>query len=390
MNFELTDEQRMLSEAAREALGRHDTIAAARAAADGADALDLWPTAVEAGWAGLLCSEQAGGAGLGFFDAMLVAEECGRRVADAGLLGHLPASLMLQHAAETGDAAAADVIEAVAGGSERAAAIHTAPPLRPGDDSGWTVDGRGGPRLPALRIADGRVSGIAGFQPDLAQADLIVALAVDAVGEPKIVLLDPEGDGIEIEPTSAYDASRRLAHLSAESAPARVLEADAAAAGTAAWNLAQALLGADALGVAEAAREMALAYAKDRHTFGRPIGSYQAVKHNLVEMLRLAGTARSLTYYAGLAETAMPGELTRACACVRAAGEQAANYSARMNIATHGGIGVTWEHDAPFFWRRAQLSRILLGGEAGALERVAESVLQAAAQAAPAPEPVAA
>jgi alkylation response protein AidB-like acyl-CoA dehydrogenase len=386
MNFELTDEQRMLSEAAADALGRHDTIAATRAAAEGAEALDLWDTAVEAGWPGLLCAEDAGGAGLGVFDAMLVAEECGRRIADPGLIGHLPASLMLQHAADAGDAAAAEEISAIAGGSARAATIHTAPPVR---GSGWTVDGPDGPRLGALTLdrsgGEARVSGVAGFQPDLAAADVIVAVAVGADGEPTIALLDPHGDGLDIEPATAYDASRRLAHLRAESAPARVLDVDAAIVGAKAWDLAQAFLGADALGVAEATREMALAYAKDRQTFGRPIGSYQAVKHNLVEMLRLAGTARSLTYYAGLAEATMPEELTRACACVRAAGEKAAGYSARMNIATHGGIGVTWEHDAPYYWRRAQLSRILLGGEAGALHRVAEAVIEAAANRTPAP-----
>ncbi len=84
MNFELTDEQRMLRDAATDALGRQDTLAAARAAADGADPLDLWPVAADAGWAGLLVGEERGGAGLGLLDAMLVLEQAGRRLATHG------------------------------------------------------------------------------------------------------------------------------------------------------------------------------------------------------------------------------------------------------------------------------------------------------------------
>ncbi len=91
MNFELTDEQEMLREAAIDALGRHPSLAAARQAADGAERLDLWPVAVEAGWCGLLVSEERGGAGLGLFDAMLVLEQCGRTLASTGLVGTSPA-----------------------------------------------------------------------------------------------------------------------------------------------------------------------------------------------------------------------------------------------------------------------------------------------------------
>src|SRR5256885_14390531 len=96
MNFALTDEQEFLREAARGALSRHKTIEAARAALEDPDALpDLWPTAVEAGWPGLLIDEEHGGAGLGVFDAMLVAEECGRVLAAVALLGLVPATAIL-------------------------------------------------------------------------------------------------------------------------------------------------------------------------------------------------------------------------------------------------------------------------------------------------------
>jgi alkylation response protein AidB-like acyl-CoA dehydrogenase len=94
MNFSLTEEQQMLRSAAVDALSRLHTIAGARAALDGSELLDLWPTAREAGWTGLLLSEEHGGAGLNAFDAMLVMEQCGRRLTGAGLLGHLTATFL--------------------------------------------------------------------------------------------------------------------------------------------------------------------------------------------------------------------------------------------------------------------------------------------------------
>nr|MDQ4041042.1 acyl-CoA dehydrogenase family protein [Actinomycetota bacterium] len=98
MNFELSDEQRDLQEAARGALSRHKTVEAARDALDGGERLDLWDMAREVGWPGLLVSEQHGGAGLGGLDAMLVLAECGRALASVPLLGHVPATAVLDAA----------------------------------------------------------------------------------------------------------------------------------------------------------------------------------------------------------------------------------------------------------------------------------------------------
>ena len=136
MNLELTDEQTFLREAAREALSRVKTVAAAREALEDPSARpDLWPTAREAGWAGLLVSEDNGGAGLSAFDAMLVMTEAGRVLAGVELLGHLPASSLL-------DAAGDARVDAVADGEVRACFV----PARPPDESGgsWTVEPRAG------------------------------------------------------------------------------------------------------------------------------------------------------------------------------------------------------------------------------------------------------
>ncbi|MEA2168995.1 MAG: hypothetical protein QOF76_2295, partial [Solirubrobacteraceae bacterium] len=110
MNFALTDEQQFLTEAADQALERLKTIEAAREALEG-DALDLWPTAVEAGWTGLLVPEEHDGAGLGLAEAQLVLERCGRLLADARLLGHLPASALLPRADLASGAARAAFVD---------------------------------------------------------------------------------------------------------------------------------------------------------------------------------------------------------------------------------------------------------------------------------------
>jgi alkylation response protein AidB-like acyl-CoA dehydrogenase len=127
---------------------------------------------------------------------------------------------------------------------------------------------------------------------------------------------------------------------------------------------------------------VSVAYAKERFTFGRAIGSYQAVKHGLVEILRRQENARSLMYYAGWARQDAPDEFPLAASALRVAAGNGLDYAARENISVHGGIGATWEHDAPLYFRRSQLSRRLLGGTGGATDRVAGELLAQARAAA--------
>jgi alkylation response protein AidB-like acyl-CoA dehydrogenase len=382
MNFELSNEQRLLREAARTALSRIDSIAAARAARDGDPLPDLWPTAIDAGWTGLLVGEEHGGAGLDLFDAMLVLEECGRRLNGAGLIGHLAATRVLVRAAAHGDHHAGAVLPALAAGEQRAAIVLARPPDV--DGKPWTVDADGGGNhragVPVARIdaARGglRVTGIAGYQLDASGADLLVIPArVNDDDLRPVLVIGPEAPGLRVEPTARGDASRPIARVTLDDVVARPL-----AAGVDdlvdAWDVAQALLAADALGVSEAMLEMGVAYAKDRYAFGRPIGSYQAVKHQLVEILRHVETTRSLCYYAGYAAEARHEELALASACARFAAERASTYATRTCIAVHGGVGVTWEHDAPLHWRRAQLSRLIAGGVTGAGDRVATQIIK--------------
>jgi alkylation response protein AidB-like acyl-CoA dehydrogenase len=374
MNLALSDEQVFLREAARGALSRFKTLEAAREALDGdAEALpDLWPISCEAGWPGLLIDEAHGGAGLDVFDAMLVLGECGRVLASHSLLGHLPATAIL------GDAGNADgeLLAALATGEKRAAYL----PARPADDvsSTWTVDPRSGmerPAAPTASRANGtaRVSGEVAFVPDAPGAHVLVGVAL-LDGVPVGFAVQADAGGVSIERSTRYDSTRSLGHVSLTDAPATLLDADAATL-EGAWHLAQALIAAESLGSVETALEESVAYAKERFTFGRAIGSYQAVKHSLTEVLRRLENGRSLLYYAGWSRRGAPQEFALAANAARSVAGAALDHAARTMISVHGGIGATWEHDAPLYFRRAQLSRRLVGGTAGATDRVAGELL---------------
>src|SRR3954470_7400149 len=225
MDLSLTDEQEFLREAARGTLSRFKVVEAAREALDNGlgELPDLWPAAREAGWAGLLISDAHGGAGLGVFDAMLVAEETGRVLAPVPFLGLLPPPAIL-------DAAGYDGLEAIAAGELRPVWIPTRPP---GDlEPSWTVDGagRGGARGPpglggrAAGVGgDGatvRVTGRPAFVPDAPGADLLVVVGVDGT----VAVVEAGAEGVTIEQVVRYDVTRALAHVTLDGAPGTRLD----------------------------------------------------------------------------------------------------------------------------------------------------------------------
>jgi alkylation response protein AidB-like acyl-CoA dehydrogenase len=375
MNFALSDEQVLLREAARGALSRFKTVEAAREALEDPSKLpDLWPTAVEAGWTGLMIGEDQGGAGLGAFDAMLVAEECGRVLASVPLLGLLPASSIL-------DAAGDQSLAQVASGELRPAYVPARPP---GDiDLTWTVDPRSGySRSPAPRATvEGDqvvLDGAAAFVPDAPGAGLLVVIGQTSDGAAVAAAVPAGSGGVEIEPVMRYDATRSLGHVGLAAARGRLLAVDPEVLEDA-WYLAHGLIAAESLGAVQKCLDLSVAYAKERFTFGRAIGSYQAIKHELTEVLRRLENARGLEYYAGWARESKPDEFPLAASAARSAAGKALDFAARSMINVHGGIGATWEHDAPLFFRRAQVSRRLLGGTRDATDRVAERTLAGAA-----------
>jgi alkylation response protein AidB-like acyl-CoA dehydrogenase len=216
------------------------------------------------------------------------------------------------------------------------------------------------------------------FVPDAAGADLLVGAGEAEDGTLVAAVVPTEAEGVSIEPVFGYDATHPLGHVSLDGAPARRLQVGDEALADA-WYVAQSLIAAESIGAVQTCLDASVAYAKERFTFGRPIGSYQAIKHELTEVLRRLENARGLQYYAGWARGDKPREFPLAASAARAAAGRALEFAARSMINVHGGIGATWEHDAPLFFRRAQLARRLLGGTHDATDRVAEESLSAAA-----------
>ncbi|MCW3012031.1 MAG: acyl-CoA dehydrogenase [Solirubrobacterales bacterium] len=373
MNLALSDEQEFLRDAAKGALARFKTVEAAREALEDPSRLpDLWSTVVEAGWTGLLISEERGGAGLEAFDAMLVLEECGKVLAPTPLLGLLPASYLLDRGGD-------EACRAVADGEARPTLVAARPP---GDlEGGWTVEAASGlARAEAPRIAaDGSVTGSAAWVLDAPQATHFVVVGTDQAGNGAASVV--EASAATVQDATRYDATRALGHVSFDGAPGRRLDVDDGQL-AAAWYLGQALLGAESLGTVQTCLTMSVQYAKERFTFGRAIGSYQSIKHEITEVLRKQENARSLAFYAGWAGQDKPEEFGLAASAFRSSAGHALDFASRSNINVHGGIGATWEHDAPLFFRRAQLNRRLLGGAHDATDRIAGELFAAQAAAA--------
>ena len=350
------EERHVLRAAARSALSEHDWLAAARDALDGAVRHDHWPIAVAAGWPGLLTSEAQGGVGLGAAEALLVMRELGRELAGVPLLGHLLATALI--------GASASPADGLAIGDRRAAWL----PARPLAGGVVAADAA----VP-LRV-DGRerVTGSARWVPDAPGAAVLVASAVGAHERLCTVLVAVAA--AEVEEVVGYDASRRLGHVRLHEADATVLHAPRDAVETT-WALAQALLGAESLGAAERLLELSVEHARSRFAFGRAIGSFQAIKHQLVEVLRRIDSARALAGRAGAALAAGDADGYAVACALRFSAGTALDLASRNAIAVHGGMGATWEHPAALYVRRAQVARRLLGGHGAAATEVGRRLL---------------
>jgi alkylation response protein AidB-like acyl-CoA dehydrogenase len=357
--LELTDEQGFLSEAAVGTLARRDTLAAAREALDGVPAPGLWALGEEAGWPGLLSAEQVDGTELGAYEAILVLEACGARLADARLLGHLPAVALL----ELAGFADLELRRELALGAKRAALVD------PARSTGVGV-------ISASDRDDLQLDGTAPLVLDGDGADLLVVVYSDG-GQERAAVVDPADPEVLVTAQPSYDATRALATITLNSAPARPLAlTDEIQYGR---NLQRALLAAESVGAAEACMTMARDYALERQAFGRTIGSYQSIKHRLVEMMRRLENGRSLLIQAGRAWQEDPHEFALQANAARVIAADALTFAAAENIFIHGGIGATWEHDAQLYYRRAEVSRRLAGGAGAGADAVADLLLDTAA-----------
>ncbi len=355
MEFAFTDEQKMIAETVRGFFAEQATSARTRAAmaATGPEAgfdRPLWTAfATELGLAGVALPEDHGGAGLGMVELALVAEAAGSQVAAIPLLGHVVTARAL--AAGGSPAQREAWLPRIAAGEVICTAAFDAP----------------------LTVTDGRISGSVPFLPHGAAADLLLLTAGDAAW-----LVDLRGEGVAVTGHVTMDQTRPLATATFAAAPAEAL-ADGPAAVAAARAAGWLCLAAEALGGAQATLDRTVAYARDRVQFGRPIGSFQAYKHRLADMMIEIEQARSAVYWAACAVDEDDAEAGLALHAAKSFAADTYFMCAGNMIQLHGGIGFTWEHDAHLFFKRARSIQTLLGSGVWHREQVARTILGDAA-----------
>ncbi|WP_433249395.1 acyl-CoA dehydrogenase family protein [Actinomadura nitritigenes] len=316
---------------------------------------DIWRAlATELGVHGIGVPEEHGGSGADVQTLAHVFEETGRVLLPGPLLATLGLAVPLLLASRDGEAQAR-FLPGIAAGETVATVGWLAPGAgwdaargaatavrRPG--AGWTVDGR------VALVLDGLA------------ADLCLVVA-DAPGGPSVFAVDATGPGVDRRRVRALDPTRGLAEFVLDGAPCSLVGEEGAGRVllAAARDQACVLLASEAVGAAQACLDAAVAYAKQREQFGRPIGSFQAVKHKCAEVLVEVEGARSCARYAAWACGAAPEEAPVVAGLAKAAAAEAFFRAAAENLQIHGGIGFTWEHDAHLFLKRAKACQVLFG-----------------------------
>jgi alkylation response protein AidB-like acyl-CoA dehydrogenase len=323
----------------------------------------------ELGLLGLAIPEAYGGQGFGFLEVGIALEELGRQLAGGPYLASaVLATQALLAAADPAQRAA--WLPALAAGELMAALAVDEPGGRPGL-AGVTASCR--------RVGGGwRVSGAKTAVLDGQNADLLlVAARLDGADAPTLLAVRPDAPGVAVAPVDGLDLSRRHADLALRDAPA-VAVGPAGAAGPAlarTLDLGAIALAAEAVGAAARCLEMAVAYAKERIQFGRPIGSFQAIQHKCAEVLLELESARSAAYWSwwvASQDGVDPGELAEAASVAKALAGDALARAAAENLQIHGGVGFTWEFDCHLYFRRARALEHLLGDPIWHRARIAE------------------
>ncbi len=350
MNFDFSDEQNMLRDQAARFLADN---AAPRAILDGHAPFDraLWRGMAELGWMGAVIPEEHGGLGLGHEELCIIAEELGRSVAATPFAS----SVYL----------ATEAILLAGSDAQKQAYL---PKLAQGDAIGCfaMAEGIGAPTAKSIAatLGDGKLRGVKEPIADGDVADFAVVLARGGNGL-SLCIADLDAAGVAREAVPTVDPTRGHARIVFDGAPATPL-----GEGGEGWTLTQSIFDRAAIltafeqiGGAQACLDMAVDYARNRYAFGRPIGSFQAIKHKLADVYIATEIARSNAYYGAWTLASGAADLPVAAAAARVAASTAYNLAARENIQTHGGMGFTWESDCQLYYRRAKLLSLTLGGE---------------------------
>src|SRR3954464_8359399 len=356
MNFDFSDDQKQLRDEARKYLAEHSSPKAVREVLDGKAPYDkeLWKGLAEMGFLGVAIPETYGGAGAGHLELCVIAEEIGRALAP------VPFSSTVYLAAEALMLAGSD--------AQKQAWL---PRIASGEAIGTLAlfEGSGNPSPKSIKLEakNGVLNGVKKPVADGAIADFVVVAARTAStgrdGDISLFLVDVKSGGVEAKALTNVDPSRGQAELTFNNCKAEPLGASGEG-----WSIlsqvldrAAVLIAFEQVGGADRALEMGRDYALDRIAFGRPIGSFQAVKHMLADMYVSATLARSNCYYGAWALSTNASELPEAAAAARISATQAFQHCSKNNIQVHGGMGFTWEFDCHLYYRRSNAMALSLG-----------------------------
>ena len=351
MNLEFSEDQKFVQHTAREFLAEHSGLEVCRGIleSDRPYDADLWKGVAEMGWLGAAVPEEYGGAGLGHLELALIAWELGRALAP------IPFSSSVYL-----------VTEALLLAGDPDQKKRYLPRLASGELIGTfaLAEGLGDfdPAASGATLRDGRVCGTKLPVPDGMAAGLALVVAREGSGH-SLALVDLGGEGVRRQPLDSFDPSRPLARIELQDAPAEVLGEAGKADGLIQRLLDRAavLMGYEQIGGAERALDITREFTLGRYAFGRPVASFQAVKHRLAEVFCRIQIATSNAYYAAWALSEDNDELPVAACSTRVAASQAFALASEEMIQFHGGVGFTWEYDCHLFYRRAKALSHALG-----------------------------
>jgi alkylation response protein AidB-like acyl-CoA dehydrogenase len=369
MYFDLTDEQEAIRATARDFLASRFKSERMREIAGSDDGTDEggWNEMAELGWAGLALPEEWGGQGLGIVDLAVLFEEMGFALAPSPLFSNTMVGLALSQSAS--DEQKERWLRPLAEGTGRGTQAMV--------DAGST--GTPG-AYPMKAEVDGDGVVLNGKKELVADA-VGAAFFLVATSDGRRHIVPADAAGVSVSPEISIDTTRRLSTVNFEgvSVPAdQTLPGHGAEFGAVFLRGAVALA-AESTGVAQRTLDMAVAYAKDRQQFGRPIGAYQAVSHRCAQMLLETENSRSAVYGAAWAADADPDALPLSASMAKAYASDAGWRVPDASIQVHGGIGFTWEHDLHFFLKRGRANASMFGDARWHREQVAKKVLAPAA-----------
>lgn len=367
-DFSFTDEHEQLRSTLRSFLEENSDEAAVRtqmATEIGYDALVWEQMAEQMGLAGLIIPEEYGGAGYTFIELLVVMEEMGRALLCAPYLGTavLASSALLESGEE---AFRKDLLVGIAAGQTLATVAHAEP------NGVWDIAGiemraeatEGGFELSGTKcwVLDGHV------------ADVILVVAQSEEGI-SLFRVEKGAAGLSSSLVPGLDTTRKLAHVELSSTPAvRISVGDQSESMNRVLALTQSALAAEQVGGAQKCLETATEYAKTRLQFGRPIGSYQAIKHKCADMLVEVEFAKSAAYAACFAASENEDDFLEAAALAKAYCSETYFHAASENIQIHGGMGFTWELPVHLYFKRAKASDLFMGDAAYHRERLADLI----------------